>query len=96
MTAAIDCLEQNKYDLEKEVIKREEEKKKIKERYRSIRNYTKITSIICNLIGTILLGILVGYFLEKYTENSLWMALSIIGFSLFGIVSFYISVVKFK
>lgn len=96
MTAAIDYLEQNKYDLEKEVIKKEKEKEKIKERYKSIRHYTKIMSIISNLIGTILLGIIVGYFLEKYTDNNIWMALSIIGFSLFGIVSFYISVVKFK
>ena len=76
----------------------EDEKKKdeIKERYRSFKAFSKISSIIYNLIGTILLGIVVGLILENRTGNDKWMVASIVFFSICGIISFYVNVVKFK
>ena len=91
----IDYLEQNSLN-DKDELEKNKHNEEVKERYRSIRMYTKVTSMIGNLVGTILLGIIVGYFVSKYTEKDIWMAICIIAFSIFGIVDFYIRVVKFK
>lgn len=75
---------------------KEKAKEEKKERYRSFKAYSKISSIIYNLIGTILLGVVIGYILEKKTNNNNLMLISIIVFSVCGIISFYIRVVKYK
>lgn len=74
----------------------EKKKEEIKERYRSFKAFSKISSIIYNLIGTILIGVVVGLILENKTDNEKWMIASIVFFSVCGIISFYINVVKFK
>ena len=71
-------------------------KEERKERYRSIKAFSRISSIIYNLIATIILGIAVGYILELKTENDIWMPISIVFFSICGIISFYVRVVRFK
>ena len=78
------------------MIDEDKKKEEIKERYRSFKAFSKISSIIYNLIGTIILGIVVGLILESKTGNEKWMGASIVFFSVCGIISFYISVVKFK
>jgi len=77
----------------KDLDKKKEERK---ENYRSIKSFSKISSIIYNLIGTIILGIIVGYIIELKTGNNKWMLLSILVFSLCGTISFYIRIVRFK
>ncbi len=74
----------------------EKRKEEIKEQYRSFKAFSKISSIIYNLIGTILIGVVVGYIIENKTGNDEWMIASIAFFSICGIISFYIKVVKFK
>ena len=71
-------------------------KEESKEKYRSFKSFSKVSSIIYNLIATIILGIIVGYLIELKTGNNKWMLISILVFSLCGIISFYIRMVKFK
>ena len=78
------------------MIDENKKKEDIKERYRSFKAFSKISSIIYNLIGTIILGIVVGLILENKTGNEKWMIASIVFFSVCGIFSFYIRLVRFK
>ncbi len=75
---------------------KQEDTQKRKENFRAIKAYSKISSIIYNLIGTILIGVVIGYILEMKFGDDLWMGLSIIFFSVCGIISFFIRMVKFK
>ena len=78
------------------MIDENKKKEDIKERYRSFKAFSKISSIIYNLIGTIILGIVAGLILENKTGNEKWMIASIVFFSVCGIISFYIRLVRFK
>ena len=78
------------------MIDDEKKKEEIKERYRSFKAFSKISSIIYNLISTILIGVVVGLIIENKTGNDKWMVASIVFFSICGIISFYVKVVKFK
>ena len=55
------------------MIDEDKKKEEIKERYRSFKAFSKISSIIYNLIGTIILGIVVGLILESKTGNEKWV-----------------------
>lgn len=91
-------MEQN--NLEDKIKKIEKEKQERKERskdtYRSIRAFSMITSIISNFIGTILLGVVVGYLLTIWTENNIWMVVGIIVFFLIAVIGFFIRMGKLK
>ena len=92
----IDYLEQNNFNIEPPKSSEDKKNEEIRERYRSIRMYIKVISMVGNLVGTILLGIVVGILVSDYTKKDIWMAISIIVFSLIAIIGFYIRVVKFK
>ena len=67
-----------------------------KEKYRSIKSFFKITNIIYTFIMTIIIGIIVGYFMDKYVEGSNWMLISILVFFAIGIINFYRQLLRFK
>lgn len=89
-------MEQNKFKVEVEKTQEQKRNEEIKERYRSFRMYVKIISMVGNLVGTILLGILAGYFVSEWTDNDIWMPICIIALSIYAMIEFYIRVVKFK
>ena len=67
-----------------------------KEKYRSIRAFSKISNIIYTFICTIIIGIVVGYFMNKYVEGANWMLISILVFFAIGIFNFYRALLRYK
>ena len=62
--------------------------------YKFFKNYNIIMSNIWLLITTMLVGVLIGYFVNKKypTENNIWFILIIIIFFIIGIINFFYSI----
>lgn len=67
-----------------------------KEKYRSLKAFSKISNIIYGFIMTIIIGIVAGYFLDKYVEGVNWMLICIIVFFVIGIFNFYRALLRYK
>ena len=62
--------------------------------YKFFKNYNVIMSNIWLLITTMLVGVLIGYFVNKKfpTEKNIWFILIIIIFFVIGIINFFYSI----
>ena len=55
-----------------------------------------LVDIIYGFIMTIIIGIVAGYFLDKYVEGANWMLICIIVFFVIGIFNFYRALLRYK
>lgn len=71
-------------------------KKDNKEIYKSVKSYNMIMSNIWQLITILVLGILLGYLLEKNatTEDIDFMLISVVGSIIIGVPVFFIGLIK--
>lgn len=67
-----------------------------KEKYHSFKAFSRVTNIIYSFIATLILGLVLGYFLKKHFENDCLMVISIVVFSLIGIINFYRYLLRLK
>lgn len=96
-------------ELEKEEIKEEpikEEKVEVinnsmkeespKEKYHSFKAFARASHVAYGLITYIIIGVVAGYFLDKYFPGHNWMAISILAFTFLGIIDFYRNLLRLK
>lgn len=58
--------------------------------------YSKIINIFTTLIGTILLGVLIGYLLDKWLKTDYWIIICILVFFFAAMVKFFKEIMKIK
>lgn len=81
---------------EKEVIRDSMKKEDPKEKYHSFKAFARASHIAYGLITFILVGVVIGYFLDHYFPGHKWMAISILVFTFLGIVDFYRNLLRLK
>ncbi len=81
---------------EKEVIRDSMKKEDPKEKYHSFKAFARASHIAYGLITFILVGVVIGYFLDRYFPGHKWMAISILVFTFLGIVDFYRNLLRLK
>ena len=81
---------------EKEVIRDSMKKEDPKEKYHSFKAFARASHIAYGLITFILVGVVIGYFLDRYFPGHKWMAVSILVFTFLGIVDFYRNLLRLK
>ena len=81
---------------EKEVIRDSMKKEDPKEKYHSFKAFARASHIAYGLITFILVGVAIGYFLDRYFPGHKWMAISILVFTFLGIVDFYRNLLRLK
>lgn len=80
---------------EQEVIRDSMKKEDPKEKYHSFKAFARASHVAYGLLTFILVGVVVGYFLERYFGHK-WMAVSILVFTFLGIVDFYRNLLRLK
>lgn len=91
--ASSEVLEEN---TNKEVIRDSMKKEDPKEKYHSFKAFARASHIAYGLITFIIVGVVVGYFLDKYFPGHKWMAVSILVFTFLGIADFYRNLLRLK
>ena len=81
---------------EKEVIRDSMKKEDPKEKYHSFKAFARASHIAYGLITFILVGVVIGYFLDHYFPGHKWMAISILVFTFLGIIDFYRNLLRLK
>ena len=67
-----------------------------KERIRTVKTYSRVINMFSSFIFTILLGVVIGYFCNKWFEGDNWIVICILVFFLIGVVNFYRQLLKIK
>lgn len=81
---------------DKEVIRDSMKKEDPKEKYHSFKAFARASHIAYGLITFILVGVVIGYFLDHYFPGHKWMAISILVFTFLGIIDFYRNLLRLK
>ena len=81
---------------EKEVIRDSMKKEDPKEKYHSFKAFARASHVAYGLITFIIVGVVIGYFLDRYFPGHKWMAISILVFTFLGIVDFYRNLLRLK
>lgn len=83
-----------KYKNEKKVTEQKEnEYSSLKQGFKS---YSKIITISLNLVVTIILGVIVGYYLDRWLETKYWIVICIFLFAGIAMFNFFREILKVK
>lgn len=67
-----------------------------KEKYRSFKAFSKVSSIIYSFIATVLMGITLGYFFDKWFAGDSWMLIMIVTFVFIATFNLYRGLLRLK
>ena len=66
------------------------------EKYHSFKAFSRISSIIYSFITTIIMGVVLGYFFDKWFEGDSRMLIMIVIFTAIAIYNFYRGLLRLK
>ena len=67
-----------------------------KEKYRSFKAFSRVSSIIYSFIVTVLMGIILGYFFDKWFAGDNWMLIMIVTFVFIATFNLYRGLLRLK
>ena len=76
--------------------KKTKEREERKERLRTIKGYTTVINMFVSFMVTILIGVIVGFFFNKWFAGDNWIVICTLSFFLIAIVNFYRQLLKIR
>ena len=76
--------------------KKTQEREERRERIRAIKGYSTVISMFTRFIVTILMGVILGFFFNKWFAGDNWIVICTLSFFLIAIVNFYRQLLKIR